>query len=766
MLYPVIPTVPGYRDKHVEATLGSDAGAMLWQSLPYSYIQSRSVFHDRELPLWDRWNSAGTPLLGQGISMLGDPLHLFVVIFRGAAWAWDIKFLLGKVLFCWGIGLCVLHSSKNLSSALLLTFSSAFIGFFYHRFIHPAFFSLCYAPWILLAWLAFAAARSRRKETACGVLLVAASWFELNSGTVKEAYMLLLSMHASGLLFFLVSSRTNQLRKTGHLLCAGISFILISVPVWFTFLYSLRESFTAYNRPHAWQLQPALLIGLFDDIFYRALNPTATIVSPSGNFLILLGVLLCLGNLRMLSGLRLWRALCLSAALAYALAFGIVPAALITKIPFLGNVDHLDNVFSSALIVYCILLAGFGLSSYFQNSNRRGSCVIPLVGLLALFSLFLGFAQAEQSPPVTFKPFGYPGPHNLFIAIYITSLFVCSIALLWLIRWRRTGPPVTANLLTVICLLALHWRFGLHLNSGLASLDDFVINPQVRVKLTCASPAIDFLKRQPAAFRAAGFVDTLFPGYNAIAGIESIYGVDPLINPYYRELLLASGVKLAWTWRWVIEKTTLKSALPIYSLLNVRYFLDERRDHARPLMPLDRVAQLDLTIYQNRNCWPRAFYTTMTTSYQNLGEFVTLERKEDGRPFAAVQVTDLPALSQQVTTWEEMARRDIVPARDYLLTSNNTSFTIDAPGAGVVVLTETFLPKDFIVRVNGARANYFRVNHAFRGLELPGRGVYRISFSYWPRYFTTVLLLSGLGYVLLVTWLILGLRTAHTPNVS
>ena len=216
MLYPTIPTLPGYEDRRVEETKGSDTGAMLWQNLPYSSIESRALFRDRQLPLWDRWNSAGTTLLGQGLSMLGDPLHFLVLAFGGAAWAWDVKFLIAKVLFCWGIGLSVLFAVKHLPSAMLLTFSSAFIGFFYHRFNHPAFFSMCYAPWILCAWLGLARARSKGGEIAWAAALVVVSWTELNSGTIKEAYMLLISMHASGFLIFLSASCWNKLREVGN----------------------------------------------------------------------------------------------------------------------------------------------------------------------------------------------------------------------------------------------------------------------------------------------------------------------------------------------------------------------------------------------------------------------------------------------------------------------------------------------------------------------------------------------------------------------
>jgi hypothetical protein len=77
--------------------------------------------------------------------------HTLVELAAGEAWAWDLKFLLAKVLFCFGLGLAVYASCRHLPTALLLAFSSGFIGFFAFRFNHPAF--SVYAPWLLACWL-------------------------------------------------------------------------------------------------------------------------------------------------------------------------------------------------------------------------------------------------------------------------------------------------------------------------------------------------------------------------------------------------------------------------------------------------------------------------------------------------------------------------------------------------------------------------------------------------------------------------------------
>ena len=61
----------------------------------------------------------------------------------------------------------------------------------------------------------------------------------------------------------------------------------------------------------------------------------------------------------------------------------------------------------------------------------------------------------------------------------------------------------------------------------------------------------------------------------------------------------------------------------------------------------------------------------------------------------------------------------------------------------MAVLTEAYLTDDFIVRMNGIRGGYFRVNHAFCGVKIPAAGTYVISFSHWPKHFTISLWLAG-----------------------
>lgn len=127
--------------------------------------------------------------------MLGDPLHLLVLMTNGSAGWWGLKYILAKLVFAFSISLCVLTATKHVPAAAIMAASVPFIGFFSYRYAHPAFFSLCYAPLILLCWLKFTEApRGRATAFSLGSMAVA-NWMVLNSGTVKEAYVLLLTMN-------------------------------------------------------------------------------------------------------------------------------------------------------------------------------------------------------------------------------------------------------------------------------------------------------------------------------------------------------------------------------------------------------------------------------------------------------------------------------------------------------------------------------------------------------------------------------------------
>ena len=551
LLYGEMPTVPGYKDVATDDEKGSDLGAAMWQNWPYSVVESRGLFKYGELPLWNRYNSCGLPLLGQGLSMFADPLQLPVLLTGGSSGAWDLKYLLAKWLFASCLGLCVLQAARHLPAALIITATAPFIGFFSYRYAHPAFFALCYAPSILLCWFKLIDARPGRETAAWLAAMVLADWTLINSGTVKEAYILLLAMNFCGFLTLLLGHSIVG-GKGGKFLqafFANILFLAIAMPVWWTFFHALQNSLTIYDAGGAWQLQPSLLIGLFDDIFYRQFNADENHLDPSINFLTLLAVLWFLSSPRSADQRGLARGLSITCIFALLFVFGIIPPSLIVRLPLLRNILHIDNTFSCVAIVCLLLLAGFGIKAFWsdcQAADFKRTYRQVLILLAGLAALYIGTTEAAQRSTIALLHIGEHIPKSNFFWGYFLSLAIAAAITPWLARRALVTKRGRASQVLFLALLFVlfHWRHGMHLATP---FDAFVMNPQRRVNLVAdSSPALKLIKSHAAEpARSAGLDSAFFPGYGGAVGVEQIDGPDPLLNKHYRALMDASGVKTA-----------------------------------------------------------------------------------------------------------------------------------------------------------------------------------------------------------------------------
>jgi hypothetical protein len=751
-LYDVHPTLPGAPATPFNSWNGSDINATMWAHLPYSVVAHDAVFRDHQLPLWNRFVMSGLTLLGQGQSMIGDPLYWLTVCANGAAWAWDTRFLLSKLLFSWGLGLVVWRSVRHLGIASLLAFSSSFLGFFSFRFNHPAFFSLAYAPWILLCWLDLATATTPRRAGAAALALVAANWLEFNSGTAKEAAMLLLALNAAGALgvLFRPGSVGAHVKKLGFAAVSCTLFLAVSAPLWIVFLDALESGYTIYDQPQANQISPALLIGLFDDLFFRQLMEKEWHVDPSLNFLFLLGLSWAI------PGVRTWiddptAKACLIVSIgALALAFGVVPPAWIESVPFIKNIVHVDDTFITVAIVPLCVLAGFGFRNCLEKMRAphawRSDWRITLILLGGLAALYIGGVQAVPTAQGFGLQLARPTAFSPFFIAYALALFAATATLPWLARVVSTGHGATASaaLAAALCLVVLHFRHGQWLDNKFGA---YVVNPRARVDLQAASPAVDFLHhQQDGPARVMGFGQILRPGFNIVLKLETPTGSDAVASRALGQWSEAAGLGAIALWWPTVSKQNIAALRPIYDALNVRYYLGSIADADHPAPGLEKIASFDLDVFESKTAWPRAFFTDHLGQYDDVRTLLHDVSTGDGRPFASIRRGDPAAPS----LLGDQASRRIVPAHDYHLTTNNTAFTIDAPAAGVAVLNESFIPDNFRALVNGHPVPFFRVNHISKGVSLPGPGTYAVEFQYWPRPLTPALWISAAALAVLI----------------
>jgi len=738
LLYDTIPTLPGYDWTTVEDVKGSDVGAVMWWHLPVAAVERRAIFREHELPLWNRYDLGGQPLLGQGQSMLGDPLHWATALLGGgSALAWDLKYLAAKWVFAFGTGLVVLELTGGLEVAALLAASSLYVGFFGFRLNHPAIFSVCYSPWILYAWMRIARSAAPR-PWGWAAALAAFDLVEINSGTVKEAYVLALGLNLAGGLLVLMGGEPWA-RRRGRLAAAGWAtflFVLVAAPFWLTFLDTLRVSLTSYEHPEAQQLPWPRLIGFFEDLFYRQGSPSELQVAPSANMLVLLGLLWAAVEWRALAASRAPAVLAAAAAAALAIIFGVVPGTWLIAVPLLRNIAHVANTFSCLLLVLVMPLAGWGMHRALARARGEGwarsAAAVAVLGLVLLAIYFL------VDRPAGFSPFFIGDVAVLLAAAVLLHASVRCLA-------APAGGGRAAPVLVALALAALLWRHGQYLHTG---FDAYVFNPQERVDLDAPSPALAYTEGHKAApSRTLGLGLSLFAGFNQEHLIEDIYGIEALRSREYVYLAEALGLKRVVVFTERDPNDTAAPDRAAYDALNVEYLLSSAELPPAAVPSWQHPRELDLSVYRSPAFWPRAFFVRQLAGYRELPQLVRLLRQSAG-PMAAVQDGEADLHPEIEALVGAPVAGPAVAATGYALTSNRTAFDIQATGPGVAVLLESWFPGDFEATVNGRPASYFRVNHAFKAVYLPAAGTYRVAFAYWPRHLSLALGVAATGLAL------------------
>jgi hypothetical protein len=293
LVYDWSPPLPGmdparykFSSEHV-----SDTGAMMWWGVPVGFIESRSLLEHEELPLWNRYGHAGDSLMGQNVTMLGDPLQLIVIVGRGSAGAWDVKFVVAKFLFCAGFGLLILRLFASRPLSLIYAALAAYCGAFFYINNHPVFFVFCYAPWILLSALAWLDLRSERR-VCWGVVWLLVNFACFNAGHVEPAVVLIGGLNLAAVAHALARQhRTADMAKViGRISIGTILFLGLTAPMWMSFLAMLDGAYSLHSDVKVVQLPFAALFEAFDDLFLYSLKSNYYgAISPGTSLLVMAG---------------------------------------------------------------------------------------------------------------------------------------------------------------------------------------------------------------------------------------------------------------------------------------------------------------------------------------------------------------------------------------------------------------------------------------------------------------------------------------------
>ncbi len=738
MLYENVPFTPGNADLETEDTRRSDIATGTWVFLPYAVIQRDALSHG-EFPLWNRANAGGRPLWGQGQTFLFDPLHWLTLIARDAGWGLDLKFLAHRLVFAIGVGLLALVITGSWLPSAIVAASVPFLGLYTFRFNHPQPFALTYAPWVMLGWLRIASSEPRAQARGAA-LLAAATTLMLYACPPKEAVVSLLAACAAGAAIAVMTpgSWRSRAARLMWAAAAGAAATLATAPDWLVFADTLRQSETAYDNPPA-------VFGTARDAVALFLGPVTTAEVLAGySALALVGLMAALS-----APLRAWsrRAVAASgvcAAVLLAIAFGVIPARLLTHVPLVARIEHVHDICLTAAAPLVLVVVAFGIDALLAGGWLANGLI---AAACAVTGCAVTLVARRLAPPGAFGPLA---------AVTVLS----AAAALPLILARARQDPVSPIRLFAagLALLVVFLPGGLHLGTPLASLNTMLFQPRPRVDYTRHAPVVDEIRAGAEPGRVVGLDWILFPGSQGIYGVEGVNGVDALQLPRYERLADAAGLWRGWFYFVRATSDNVARASKFLDLMNVRHMLLEPGQTVPGVAQAHVPAGDRLAIGDRPSAWPRAFFVDAVSTHTSLAAFIAALNASNG-PFASVEAGDARAASLTRglgATWHAA-----VPADGYVLTTNTTTFHVKTPSPGVAVLTESYLDHDFIVTLNGAPAPYFRVNHAFKAVAIPSSGDWTVRMEYRPRYWR-VSLLMGLAGVLGIGGL--ALRAKRIPH--
>jgi hypothetical protein len=738
LVYNWSPTLPGMAPTPAVPRHGSDTAAILLWGVPMGFVESRSLLEQGELPLWNRYSHAGDTLIGQAISMLGDPLHLIVILGHGSAVAWDIKYVAAKFLFCAGFGLLVRRLFGNGPLALIYAALGAYCGAFFFINNHPVFFVFCYAPWILLSALALLDPAPGRRA-GWGPVWLLANFACFNAGHVEVAVVLIGGLNLAALARALSGCRDIRAGAgvLGRLAVATALLLALTAPVWMSFLWSLAGSYSVHEQIQVNQLSLNHLPGAFDDLFYiLMLRKNELALGPGTSLLILTGCLLSVLRWRQfkaepffwinLGAILLWGGC----------VFGWVPGLLLRQVPLLNRVGHVGTDFSFLLVIHLTLQSAYGFWGLTrpENSRRLAAHFIWIVIIFA--GMFGWYATATTHATI---------PWDYFIC---ASAGAIGAPLLFaFLKSRRGRIPPLAWAGIVLLGFAAQYRFGPYA----AGSGDLLMLAGPRAVMNAPSKAVDFIKADKSgAFRTVGIRYQFFGDYPAVYGLEDIRSCAPLSNGEYIKLLRGfPGMDFSGDWVLAVENPV--AAQPLLNLLNVKYVLTPAIITMQAGLDLKIAAREDFTVVENPEVWPRAFFADRVVAVDSTDDFIRHLLNNAKQPFIAVTPGEIEA-QPGLRTLAAGGPATVQPATNYQLRPNSTAFDVHVPSAGMVCLTEG-QARDFIAIANGQSRPVLTVNRAFKGIYLDQPGEYHVEFTYRPH---------GWRLACALFWTALGLGAALT----
>lgn len=670
-----------------------------------------------QLPLWNPYNFAGTPLLANLQSAAFYPMNLFFFVLPFNL-AWSFLIFLGPLLA--GIFLYLYLSNLKLSkeASILGAIAFSFSGFFsawleWGNIQHAA----LWLPLILLSIDKIVSSnkyqvisiRNKKLILWCSVYLAS-----LVSSFLAGHLQTFFYLFAFSIVYFFArwskSVRSKKIVFTYILLNA--SFIILTSIQWIPTLQFILQSARNVDvigwKIEGWFIPWQNLIQFIAPDFFG--NP-ATLnyfgVWNYAEFVGYVGIVPLIFSIFALFFRRDKKTLFFGTAFFISLIFAL--PTFVAKIPFLLNIPFIDTAQPTRLL----FITDFSLSVLaalgFDYFKKSGKGIFYCLGFAALILLSLwGFVFFGEGYMLTENLL--VAKHNLLLPTLIFVAFVIIIILYFVLATKTKRKIVLESLVYLFILIVVFdlLRFSLKFNPF--TKRDYLFPP---------TSAIAFLQKNIGNYRIMTTdARMLPPNFSAVYKLQSIDGYDPLYLRRYAELVAASergkpNINPPFGFNRIINPHNYQSE--IINLLGVKYVLSLTDINDSDFIKVFQEGET--RVYENKKVLPRAFF---------VGEVIEEadKKNEMDKLFEKQESLDSIAIVEGLVSSNKF---ELGTARITKYEDNKVLIETENKGEGFMVLTDTFYPA-WVGKIDGKETKIYLTDLNLRGIVVPA-GKHSIEFS-------------------------------------
>ncbi len=683
------------------------------QQYPWRNL-SLDILKKGELPIWNPYSFAGTPLLANFQSAYFYPFNLlfFILPFEfGWSFLIIIEPLLAGIFMFLFLKNLKLNEFSSLFGAVVFSFSGFSVAWLeWGTIIH----TVLWTPLILLSidriLTDLQGNLKLQLEIKSYLVWGFVFTFSLISAFFAGHPQIFFYLFTITLVYFLVRwFQFGRSKKVFKLL--AICYLLFAIATaiqWFPTIQFISESARSIDQTD-WQKEGFFLpwdhlAQFFAPDFFG--NPTTLNywgVFNYGEFIGYIGVLSLLMAIFALFFRRDKKTLFFGTLFFLSLIFSLptifAPIPYLLGIPFISTSAPTRLLFITDFSLAILTALGFDLFL-----RHKKGIVYPIIFMTLIFATLWGFTAFGSSMfPEVSKENLIVSQRNLILP---TLIFLISVILIYFSiflkkrKWNLTIYYILLILLT-FDLLRFGWKFTPFTEKQYLFPD---------------SKALTFIKEDSDIFRIMTTDSRIFPpNFSAVYKIQSVDGYDPLYLQRYGELIAASergepNINPPFGFNRIITPHNYESK--IIDLLGVKYVLS-LKDLSSP--KLEEVIQEGETrVYRNRDAYSRTFFVENVLFAKNKGDVIEKIFNSDLGKIAII---------------EDSLKDDFSVGKAEIINYSENKIIIktENKGDGFLVLVETFYPT-WKAKIDRRNVKIYRTDFNFRGIVVP-KGKHNIEFE-------------------------------------